>query len=152
MKTIRPFYFILLICGLFLLTSCIVKDSPAPGCVEYLLIAPMGGCSGKTILTDLELEGFPECAKVTVKYCNGGVLEVQNECSEALSVSNFEVAPGESVSLDVQPAEDGGFELVSIPSNFSDYSPSEDQFIEIIGTIGDQALTISLTKTAPLCK
>jgi hypothetical protein len=67
-------------------------------------------------------------------------------------LSNFEIAPGESVSLDVQPAEDGGFELVSIPSNFSDYNPSEDQFIKIIGTIGDQALTISLTKTAPLCK
>jgi hypothetical protein len=152
MKTIRPFYFILLTCGFFIITGCIVKESPAPGCVEYLLIAPMGGCSGKTILTDLELEGFPECAKVTVNNCNGGVLAVQNDCSEALSLSNFEIAPGESFNLDVQPDSDGGFVLVRTPSNFSDYSPSEDQFIEIIGTIGDQALTISLTKTAPLCK
>ena len=152
MKTIRPFYFILLTCGLFILTSCIVKDSPAPGCVEYLLIAPMGGCNGKTILTDLELEGFPECAKVTVNNCNGGVLAVQNECSEALSLSNFEIPPGESFNLDVQPDSDGGFVLVRTPSNFSDFTPTTDQTIQITGAIGDQTLAMAFLKTAQLCE
>jgi hypothetical protein len=152
MKTIRPFFFILLTCGLFMLTSCIVKDSPAPGCVEYLLFAPMGGCNGKTILTDLTLEGFPECIVVTVNNCNGGVLNVQNDSSKALTLGNLEIPAGESFNLDVQPDSDGGFVLVRIPSNFSNYSPTTDQTIQITGAIGDQALTISLTKTAPLCE
>jgi len=152
MKNIHPVFLIIITCGLFLLTSCIINDSPAPGCVEYLLIAPMGGCNGKTIITDLELEGFPECAKVTVNNCNGGVLEVINDCTETFTLSNFEVAPGESVSLDIQPAEGDSFDLIRIPSNFSDYTPPEDQFIKFIGSIGDQTLTISLTKTAPLCE
>jgi len=152
MKTIPPSHRILFIGLLFLLTGCIIKDSPAPGCVEYIGFAPMGGCNGKTILTDLTLEGFPECVQVTLNNCNGGVLEVQNDCSEILILSNLEIPPGESVNLDIKPAADGEFELIRIPSNFSDYSPTTDQSIKITGSIGDQALTISLTKTAPLCE
>ena len=152
MKIIRPEFLIIITCGLFLLTNCVVKDSPAPGCVEYLHIAPMGGCNGKTIITDLELEGFPECAKVTVNNCNGGVLAVRNDCAIILNLENMALQSGEAMTLDFQPTMDGNFELKRIPSNFSDYSPSEDQFIEIIGSIGDQAISFSLTKTAPLCE
>ena len=152
MKTIRTLHRILFIGLLFLLTGCIIKDSPAPGCVEYIGFAPMGGCSGKTILTDLTLEGFPECVAVTLNNCNGGVLEVQNDCSESLTLSNLEIPPGESVSLDIKPAADGGFELIRTPSNFSDYSPTTDQSIKITGSIGDQALFMSFLKTASLCE
>jgi len=152
MKTIRPLYFFLFMCGLFLLTGCIIKDSPAPGCVEYLLFAPIGGCNGKTIITDLELEGFPDCAQVTVNNCNGGVLEVQNDCSIILTLENIALQSGETMTFDIQPTMDGSFELIRIPSNFSDFTPAEDQIIEIAGSIGDQVISLSLTKTAPLCE
>jgi hypothetical protein len=112
----------------------------------------MGGCNGKTILTDLTLEGFPECAQVTVNNCNGGVLKVQNGCSEALILDNLEIPSGESFNLDIQPGTDGGFDLVRTPSNFSDYSPLEDQIIQFTGSFGDQTISMTFLKTAPLCK
>ncbi len=152
MKGFKPTFLFLSICCFLFLTSCVVKDSPAPGCVDFLLFAPMGGCNGKTILTDLTLEGFPECIQVTVNNCNGGILEVQNNCSETLILGNLEIPPGESFNLDIQPGTDGGFDLVRTPSNFSDYSPSKDQTINIVGHIGNQAISITLIKTAPLCK
>jgi hypothetical protein len=112
----------------------------------------MGGCNGKTILTDLTLEGFPNCIQVSVNNCNGGVLEVHNNCSETLILGNLEIPPGESFNLDILPTSDGSFDLVRTPSNFSDYSPTEDQTIVISGHIGDRSLSLSLTKTAPLCE
>lgn len=151
MKTIRLFFLILFICVLFLLTSCIVKDSPAPGCIEYIGFAPIGGCNGKTILTDLTLKGFPECIQVSVNNCNGGVLEVQNNCSEVLTLATLKIPSGESFNLDIQPASESGFDLVRTPSNFSNYIPTTDQTIEITGSIGDGSLFLSLIKTAPLC-
>ena len=53
-----------------LLGGCVVKkDSPAPGCVEYWGLSPLGGCFGTTAIIDLEVE--PEHA------CLAGYLDQQ---------------------------------------------------------------------------
>ena len=70
---------------MLVLAGCIVtKDSPAPGCRETLGFAPVGGCLGKTVILDLDVEPEVECLAIGVNNCNGGVLEVRNACSEAL--------------------------------------------------------------------
>jgi len=152
MKSFQRTILFFSLCSLLFLTGCIVKDSPAPGCVEYIGFSPIGGCNGKTIITDLTLEGFPECVQMTINNCNGGVLEVQNDCSETLILGKLEIPPGESFNLDVQTVSDGGFVLVRTPSNFSNYTPGTDQSVQITGTIGNQTLSMFFLKTAPLCE
>jgi len=152
MKQVKIGILLIILSFLLLLSACIIKDSPAPGCIEYVGFAPMGGCNGKTIITDLVLEGFPECVQVSVNNCNGGVLEVQNNCSETLKLNGVEIPADSSDSLDIWPAADDRFELIKISSNFSDFSPSTDQRIEIIGSLDHHTVRLAFIKTAPLCE
>ncbi len=133
-------------------SGCIVvRDSPAPGCVEYLGLRPMGGCFGKTALLDLAVSPQINCLDVTVNNCNGGVLEIHNGCAEALTFDGVEIAPGENVALDV--AQNGeGYELVEASGNFSEYIPEKDECVEVSGRLDDRDVTITFTKTAPLCE
>ena len=144
--------------GLFLLLLVIVsscgvkKDSAAPGCIEYRGFAGMGGCQGKTAILDLSLEPASDCLQITVNNCNGGVLEVDNECAAPFLIAGAEIPAGEhNVSLDLAIDPAGDEQLVPIASNFSDYAPDEDRPVSMQGTMGDQVFTLSFTKTAPLC-
>jgi hypothetical protein len=150
---IRKGLVIILIVAVALVSlSCIVSsDSPAPGCVEHIGCAPMGGCFGKTVIQDLEVTG-PDCLIVAVNNCNGGVLEMTNNCSESFLLGNEEVPPAGSASFDLRQTSDGVIELIEISSNFSDFIPESNQFIEMSGKLGDISVEISFIKTAPLCK
>ncbi len=135
-----------------LLGGCVVvKDSPAPGCVEYLGIGPMGGCFGKTALLDLAVSPEIACLEVAVNNCNGGVLEIRNGCADPLTFDGVEIAPGETAVLDVVK-EGEGHGLIETGGNFSDYIPERDERVEVSGRLGDRDITITFIKTAPLCE
>ena len=135
------------------LSGCIVvKDSPAPGCVESIGFPMAGGCFGKTAILDLAVEPEVECLDIDVNNCNGGVLEVRNGCDEVLVLGGVEVSPADYVSLDVVEGEDGGYGLADVSGNFSDHVPEADRKVEIIGTLGTQEIRLAFTKTAKLCE
>ena len=83
--------------------------------------------------------------------CNGGVLEVRNACEEAVELGGVRIEPQGSVGLDVV-AEGDEHALVGVGSNFSEYVPEADERIELIGTVGEQQVRVSFTKTAKLCE
>ena len=149
---------LLILCVLLLLLStvagCIVrKGSPAPGCVKYWGLAPMGGCFGKTVIMDLEVEPSIDCLTIEVNNCNGGVLEVSNSCDEPFVLGGVEITPQEhNVGLDVLGKEDGRYLLTATYSNFSDYFPQENEEIELVGILGDQEERVSFIKTNKLCE
>ncbi len=135
-----------------LLAGCLVKkDSPAPGCVEYWGLAPMGGCFGKTAIVDLRVEPEMECLQVSVNNCNGGILEVSNSCAEILFLSRITIHPGENnVGLDLGRENDEYF-LQRADSNFSQYIPAEGEAVEILGMMGAVEVRITFNKTSELC-
>lgn len=132
--------------------GCVVKDSPAPGCVKYWPFAPMGGCFGKSVIMDLKVEPTIDCLEIGVNNCNGGILEVSNSCSETFVLGGVEIMPSEyNVGLDVLDQEDSRYLLTRTGSNFSNYIPEEDELIELVGTLGGQKIRVSYTKTKELC-
>ena len=147
----------LIICVLLLLSgmaiSCVVKDSPAPGCLKYLFgCSPIGGCFGKSVITDLKVEPAIDCVVIEVNNCNGGILEVSNSCSEPFVLGGVEIRPSErNMGLDVLGKEDGRYLLTVTHSNFSDYIPLEDELIELVGSLGEQTVRVSYIKTKELC-
>jgi hypothetical protein len=138
------------ICMLFL-SACIIKDSPAPGCVESIGFPAMGGCSGKTAIVDLEVTSAPDCVIITVNNCNGGVLNIRNTCTEALTLNGIVIDPSDSISLDAKMV-DGSIELTNAHGNFTDYVPDEDTRFELEGVMGTDPIQITFTKTKLLCK
>ncbi len=134
------------------LSGCItVKDSPAPGCIEYVGFPAAGGCSGKTAILDLSVEPEEACLDITANNCNGGVLEIHNECDETFTLGGVPIGPGDYVSLDVVK-EDDGFSLVEVSSNFSEYIPQVDEKIELVGVLGSREIWVRFTKTRQLCE
>ena len=130
----------------------IVKDSPAPGCVEYWGMPMIGGCFGKSVIEDLRVEPMMDCLKIEVNNCNGGILEVSNYCDEPFILGGVEIGPsGHNVGLDVLGKEDGSYILTATGSNFSDYIPEEDELIELVGMLGNREVRVSYVKTRKLC-
>jgi hypothetical protein len=137
---------------LLLLCGCIVaKDSPAPGCIEYIGFPMAGGCFGKTAILDLSVDPEEECLDITVNNCNGGILEVDNRCNEAFVLGGVTIAPGDRAGLDMTK-EGNGHALVEVSSNFSDYVPESDESVQIAGTLGSRAVWVRFTKTGKLCE
>jgi hypothetical protein len=136
-----------------LLGGCIVtQDSPAPGCVKSIGLPVAGGCFGKTTLLDLQVAPATECLDLTINNCNGGVLEVRNTCAETLRLGGIEILPSDTASLDLTVDAAGTHTLIRTGGNFSDYIPDKDQHISFDGTLGTQAIAVTLTKTAQLCE
>lgn len=132
------------------LAGCVIRDSPAPGCRQTIGIG-MGGCEGKTAILDLVVEPQPECLQITANNCNGGVLTISNGCDEALALGGVTVGPAERGTFDIVEAE-GGWALVDTPGNFAVTIPTADVFVELSGDLGGQPISVSFTKTAPLCE
>lgn len=134
--------------GLWLLVmACVTKPSPAPGCTKRLF-PTFGGCFGKTAILNLEYQG-PDCLKIQVNNCQGGELQVTNACEVTLSIGELVIPAGERENLDLAERE-GGHQLVrrsSIPT----YAPAEELHLTFEGTLGADLITLSFTKTAPLC-
>jgi hypothetical protein len=144
---------IIILIGLLLTASCImISDSPAPGCKKYLGCAPMGGCSGKTIIQDMVVEGAPECLKITVNNCNGGVITIENACDDSLYFEEVSIDPGEYAIFDIEEKIGGGFAGKRISSNFSEFIPQSETQVDLFGNIGELTIRVSFTKTAPLCQ
>jgi hypothetical protein len=139
----------LVICTL-ILSGCIVKDSPAPGCIESIGLPAAGGCFGKTAIVDLKVAG-PECITVEANNCNGGVLEIRNACRDTIQLDGIEIVPSGLVSLDMVET-DGAIKLIETDSNFSKYIPDIDRQIEVKGAVGNQTIALAFTKTKLLCK
>lgn len=135
-----------------LLGGCIVvKDSPAPGCIEYIGFPMAGGCFGKTAILNLSVDPEEECLDITVNNCNGGILEVHNGCNEAFILGGMTIASGDHAGLDVVK-EGNGYSLVEVNSNFSDYIPELDERVQITGTLGSREVWVTFTKTGKLCE
>ena len=134
-------------------TGCLmVKDSPAPGCRKYVGVAPLGGCNGKSAILDLVVEPEPDGILIEVNNCNGGILEVTNDCEDAFIIGGITIDASERhVGLDVVGEEGGGHVLTRSGSNFSDYVPEIDERIELMGTLREQEVRVSYIKTAMLC-
>ena len=154
MSSRRRAYFTLVLA--FLLTvlvgGCVVKkDSPAPGCVEYWGLSPLGGCFGTTAIIDLKVVPENECLEIAVNNCNGGVVEVSNFCAQILILKQVTIHPSErNVGLDVE-RQNGEYALKPTDSNFSDYIPAENEFWEVTGMLGGEEVKISFLKTKELC-
>lgn len=127
----------------------LAEDSPAPGCNDSF---GMGGCDGKTILTDVVVVPTIACLEFDVNNCNGGILDVKNTCAETFVLGGAEILPDTSASLDVLENEDGSYALLDVYSNFSDFIPDIDTQITVIGLLGEQEIEVTFTKTAPLCE
>ena len=112
----------------------------------------MGGCFGKTVIMDLEVEPSIDCLTIEVNNCNGGILEVSNLCNESFVLGGIEIkSQDRNVGLDVLGKEDGRYLLTATYSNFSDYIPQENEEIELVGALGDQEVRVSFIKTKKLC-
>lgn len=140
-----------IIASLLILSGCIIKDSPAPGCRKTIGFPSMGGCSGKTAIVDLEVTSAPDCMIISVNNCNGGVLNIRNTCTDMITLEEITIDPSGSISLDPVMV-DGSLELARVHGNFSDFVPGEDLRIELTGNFGDDPIQFSFTKTKPLCK
>jgi hypothetical protein len=112
----------------------------------------MGGCFGKSVITDLKVEPELDDLVIEVNNCNGGILEVTNGYDESFLLGGVEIdALEHCVGLDVLGEVDGRYLLKRTDSNFSDYVPEEDEMIQLTGTLGEQELRISYVKTGRLC-
>ena len=140
---------IALVCGL--IGGCIrVKDSPAPGCVEYLGWTPMGGCLGNAVIKDVSVDSKVDCLTVGPNTCNGGILTVENRCKEKVVIEGLEI---KLIHDDIEIIRGKGDEVVveHTHGNFATYKPAEDDSISAEGSIEKTKFTISYTKTWPLC-
>jgi hypothetical protein len=142
---------LLLVGCLLLMIGVVIEDSPAPGCIRYLGMAPIGGCFGKTAILDLTVAPQIECLAVTANNCNGGVIELQNNCVEPLYLDDVEIAPRQREILDVSH-DQGQYSLYTTGWNFSEYVPQADEPLEFVGTLGNQEVRLTFTKTALLCQ
>ncbi len=135
-----------------LLMACgvVLHDSPAPGCVRWLGHAPLGGCQGKHVITQLEVQGAPACLTVTANNCNGGMLEVTNACDQPLVLDGATLAAGERAGWDVLPTEEG-FRLVPVAGNFAQFLPAHDTEVVLRGQVGQTPIEVRFLKTGPLC-
>jgi hypothetical protein len=153
-QTVKAVVVMSLLMFILAVSGCLVrKDSPAPGCVEYWGLAPMGGCFGKTAILDLAVDPEIDCLTIEVNNCNGGVLEVRNACGEPFVIGGLEIEPSDSaVSLDLLRIENGQYLLTYAEGNFGRYVPPEDEGVEMWGTLGAREIRVSFTKTKELCQ
>ena len=135
----------------FLGGCMITKDSPAPGCIEYIGLPVAGGCFGKMAIIDLNVEPDDECLDIAANNCNGGILEIHNECNEVFTLGGVTIAPGDLIGLDLMK-EGNEYLLVETDSNFSEFVGETDESVELVGTLGKREIKVTFTKTAPLCE
>lgn len=135
-------------------TGCLrVEDSPAPGCVKYVGLAPAGGCFGKSIIRDLKVEPAMPTLVIEANNCNGGVLGIRNLDSQAVNLGGVETGPGEYCILDIQGRlADGAYVLKKTDSNFSGYIPAVDEKVAVAGRLGNREFAVTYIKSCRLCK
>lgn len=135
------------------LQSCVArKDSPAPGCIENLFFPSMGGCFGRSVILDIQVEPEIDCLLVEADNCNGGVLDIKNSCEEDFLLDEYRIESSSRMTFDVEEMQDGNFSLIETDINFSVYIPENDTIIILDGLIMDRQVKITYTKTKALCE
>jgi hypothetical protein len=119
--------------------------------VKYIGLAPMGGCAGKHAIVDLKADA-PDCLRISMNNCNGGVLEIQNTCADAFLLGGNMILPGEMASLDIRDDGVGNYSLLRNYSNFSSFLPAYDIPVRAAGDLGGRKIQFSFIKTGPLCE
>ena len=155
MKIINSKLPIAALCSLsvLLLSGCGIfyRVSEAPGCSRVIGMQ-MGGCSGVTVIRDVKIEPQINCLKkVKANNCNGGILEFSNFCEQPLIFGDLAIG-GYVNSLDVIQDEKDNWIAVESNGNFAMQMVDQETQIALNGTLGDQTVTLSFTKSAPLCK
>lgn len=123
----------------------------APGCIKTNKLI-FGGCFGKTLIFDLNVNPRVECLSIDINNCNGGILVISNLCNESFVTGNIEIKPQDKyVGLDVLKDEINKYSLIYSDGNFARYIPKQNEKINIIGVLGNQTIEISFIKTKELC-
>ena len=79
-------------------------------------------------------------------------MTVDNLRNETLVLGGVEISPGERHrNLDIAGRKGDTHLLTRIGSSFAEYIPAVDESIEVLGTLGDQQVKVSFTKTKELC-
>ena len=99
---------------------------------------------------DLAVVPHVECLAISANNCNGGVLTITNSCAKPLSLGGVEIGPQERESLDVVE-RDGQYALAPARGNVAVYLPQQDEPVKITGHLSEMKLTVTFTKTGPLC-
>lgn len=123
--------------------------SEAPACNRYIGMPMIGGCFGTTIVTDIRVSPERDCLDVQANNCNGGTLEINNRCGVPLTFGKVTFPPADG--LDAIRAPAGHWVAANNPSNFTCEVVSENAVVRLDGMLGAEPLTLTFTKTAPLC-
>jgi|APHM01.1.fsa_nt_gi hypothetical protein len=124
------------------------KADLAPGCDSDTL---MGGCAGKRIIKDISVGPEKSCLSVGANNCNGGVLIINNDCSQSVQMGRYTVAEGERETLEFKP-ERGEVRVYSSRGNYASYDPNTTRELSKNVRIGSENLSISYVKTQNLCR
>lgn len=139
----------LLALSALLLSACLFEQSPAPGCRATFGLGT-GGCQGKSAVINLRAYGA-DCLTLEADNCNGGVINVRNNCKDDFLISSINIKAGSSAILDLQE-ENMFVKLAEVDNNFSQYIPKAETTVEMYGTVGANTIRMRFTKTGPLCK
>jgi len=130
----------------------VIKDSPAPGCIQYAPgMSQMGGCFGKAIIKDLNVRPRIRCLSVGVNNCNGGIIEISNKCEEEFIIGDTKIKNDGYAYFELSRDNNNNVYINQPGNNCARYKPAIDDQLSITGFVGDKSVTISYTKTAPLC-
>ena len=131
--------------------SWAAADLP-PGCTKQ--IGP-GGCQGKSRIESIVITPSRPCLRFFANNCNGGVVEVQNDCIYPLELGAMKIdvkanPPRNSIELfrDAQ----GSVKAKYSSGNYASYSPSKDDSLSMNGKLGQMTIRIQYVKTKPLCE
>jgi len=76
---------------LIFISGCIVKDSPAPGCLQYWPFEWSGGCFSKFAIINTRIEPKVDCIGLDVNNCNVPDISLINRCEETIFLEGNEI-------------------------------------------------------------
>ena len=146
-RYLSPFKWAMLIVLMLFLPGCLVlKSSPAPQCISYIAPPIIGGCSGKSAIIDLYVSQHPACLQIEVNNCNGGVLEINNQCSAPFHLDSAIVPAGELKAWDLMKIN-GEHSLINANGNFSYFIPDNNEQINLTGWLDNEKIQVNFVKT-----
>lgn len=146
----KPRYFygvilVLAVVGLIFISGCINEtDSEAPGCGSAGIVPT--GCLGKSTIKDVKIEPPVECLKLRANNCNGGVLGIENRCSEDLEIGGKIIYADSYKLVEFVRDQEGKKFVIEPPGNFDSYNPEDEDLLSVNGTLGEKEVTISYVK------
>lgn len=119
-------------------------ETDTPGCGG----GPGGitGCMGKSAIRDISVAPAVECLEVSANNCNGGVLAIDNKCSDDLEIGGITVPAGEYKLIEFVRNGSGELFVVELLGNPTTYVPEGEDTLSATGNLGGQEITISCLK------